>query len=63
MCGMFYVDESMEMKIWDVVRESDRKSRVLVVGEIKPSNTSIIIKDSRHVLDAEAMQRCLANLA
>ena len=55
MCGRFCVDESMETKIWDVVRESDRKSRVLVVGEIKPSNTSLIIKDSRHVLDVEAM--------
>ena len=55
MCGRFYVDESMEQELWDVVRELSRKEKVPTVGEVKPSNTSLIIKGYRQALDVETM--------
>ena len=55
MCGRFYVDESMEKEIWGVVRELTRKEKVPTVGEVKPSDISLIIKGSRQALDVEAM--------
>ena len=55
MCGRFYVDVSMEKEIWDVVHEPNRMEKVPSVGEVRPSNTSLIIKGSRQALDVEAM--------
>ena len=55
MCGRFYVDASMEKEIWGVVRELTRKEKVPTVGEVKPSDPSLIIKGSRQALDVEAM--------
>ncbi len=55
MCGRFYVDESIENELWGVVRELSRKEKVPTVGEVKPSNTSLIIKGYRQALDVEAM--------
>ena len=55
MCGRFYVDASMEKEIWGVVRELTRKEKVPTVGEVKPSDSSLIIKGSRQALDVEAM--------
>ena len=56
MCGRFYIDESMEKKIWEIVREVDRKLHFPTVGEIKPSDASLVIKGAwRQMLDIEAM--------
>lgn len=56
MCGRFYVDESMAEKIWEVVHEVDQRLRVPKVGEIKPSESSLIIRGTeRQKLNAEIM--------
>ena len=55
MCGRFYVDESMEKELLGVVRELSRKEKVPTVGEVKPSNTSLVIKGYKQALNVEAM--------
>lgn len=55
MCGRFYVDASMEKEIRDLAHGLNRKEKVTIVGEVKPSDSSLIIKGSGQALNVEAM--------
>ena len=55
MCGRFYVDASMEKEIQDLAHGLNRKEKVTIVGEIKPSDSSLIIKGSGQALNVEEM--------
>lgn len=57
MCGRFYVDEKTEKEIWSIVRDVDRRLRLPTVGDIRPSETSVIIRGSnKQSLNVEVMR-------
>lgn len=57
MCGRFYIDGKTEKEIWNIVRDVDRRLRLPAVGDIRPSESSVIIRGSnKQGLNAEVMR-------
>lgn len=56
MCGRFYVDEKIEKEIWNIVRDVDRRLRLPAVGEVRPADASLIIREEDRKLSAEVMR-------
>lgn len=56
MCSRFYVDEKTEKEIRSIVRDVDRKLRLPTVGEVRPTDASLVIRGEDRRLSAEAMR-------
>lgn len=57
MCGRFYVDEKMVHEIRSIIRDVDRRLKLPIVGEVRPSDSSLIIHGGvERVLGTDAMQ-------
>ena len=56
LCGRFYIDETAEKVFWEIVRDVDRQMKLPTVGEIRPSDCSLILRGtSNHGIQTEPM--------